>query len=359
MMSVAEIRTPLQQALGEFDLPTNTVSASTRRALRIASLRRDLVNQIWLHWELSDLTASKATKKADPGAAQIRAQLNALLGAEEASKRAEEAYMRWIRNRTLDIDGKELVYSHSVGQIEQYGVLIRKTYDDLEVPENLTQIDTYFVAQKMDSSKAKVLPLIQQNDILLERIKSSVHAFLVATESELEAGQQDAPLFVRAQEYLNSALSKFAPDALTKFVAAQDRLYSGDPEDLAHALTSCRRMLKALADAVYPATGETVTDDSGIERVMSDELYRNRLLQYVKETLGKHGQGGVVQDVLAALGNRLKSLDSLTSKGIHDNMSAAEAETCIVWTYLLAADIVRLADGTSAFLVKSNEATAA
>ena len=118
-------------------------------------------------------------------------------------------------------------------------------------------------------------------------------------------------------------------------------------------------MLKALADAVYPATGETVTDDSGIERVMSDELYRNRLLQYVKETLGKHGQGGVVQDVLAALGNRLKSLDSLTSKGIHDNMSAAEAETCIVWTYLLAADIVRLADGTSAFLVKSNEATAA
>lgn len=64
-----------------------------------------------------------------------------------------------------------------------------------------------------------------------------------------------------------------------------------------------------------------------------------------------------MQDMLAALGNRLKSLDALASKGVHDNVSAAEAETCIVWTYLLAADIVRFADGTSALLVKMNDAT--
>ncbi|WP_157000490.1 hypothetical protein [Leucobacter komagatae] len=358
MSSIPEIRTLLQQTLEEFDLPTNTVSASTRRALRIASLRRDLVNQLWLHWELTDMTASKLANHADPGGLQIRAQIDTLLGAEEGSRRSEDAFTRWSLNRSVEADGKTGLYSASVGQIEQNDLLVRKTYDNLEVPDNLTQIDTYFVAQTMDASRAKVLPLIQQNGILLERIKSSVHAFLVATEAELDAGQHDSSLFVRAQDYVNSALAKIAPDALEKFVAAQDRLYSGKPEDLAHALTSCRRMIKALADAVYPATGETLTDDAGIGRVMSDDLYRNRLIQYVKETIGKHGQGKVMQDALAALGNRLKSLDSLASKGVHDKVTAAEAETCIVWTYLLAADIVRLADGTSALLVETNDATA-
>lgn len=148
---------------------------------------------------------------------------------------------------------------------------------------------------------------------------------------------------------------KYAPEALEKFVAAQARLYSGKSEDLAHALTSCRRMIKALADALYPATDETMVGDDGVERRMSDDLYRNRLLQYIREKLGKRVHGTVIQKTLDSLGARLKSLDSLASKGVHDEVNAAEAETCIVWTYLLAADIVRVADGSSALLVSMGE----
>ena len=110
-------------------------------------------------------------------------------------------------------------------------------------------------------------------------------------------------------------------------------------------------MIKALADALYPATGEAIIGEDGVSRTMSDDAYRNRLLQYVSEQIGKHGQGNAIRQTLDSLGSRLKSLDSLASKGVHDNVSAAEAETCIVWTYLLAADIVRIADGTSALLV--------
>lgn len=354
MTPATEIRALLRQALDEFDLPTNTTAASTRRALRIASLRRDLVNQLWLHWELADMTADKETKHAELGSNQIRAQLDSLLGAEEASNRTEEAFARYCRNRTLTVDGESLINGVSVGQLEQNGILVRKLYEDLEAPEDLTPVGSYFAAETVDAGRSKMLPLIQQNLTLLERIKSSVHAFLVVTEAELENGQQDASLFARAQEYINSSLQRFAPEALAKFVSAQDRLYSGDSEDLAHALTSCRRMLKALADAFYPATGAVVIDQSGVERVMSDDLYRNRLLQYVSESLGRHGQSSVIVEILASLGNRLKTLDSLASKGVHDSVSAAEAETCIVWTYLLAADIVRVADGTSAWLVKSD-----
>lgn len=347
----SDVHQLLRVALDEFDRPGNTVSASARRAVRIAALRRDHGNQLWLQWELTDLKAGRIQKRQDPAISRVMAQLDALLGVEEGGRERRRAFLKFERNRTFLVDGEEKFQGDSLGQIEQRLALSRRAYDDLTVPSNFAEGDAYFVAKDVDSARAKIIPVIQQQEQLVERIKSAVHAFLVTTESELDQGQRDAPLFLRAQEYINTALAKYAPVALEKFVAAQERLYSGKSEDLAHALTSCRRMTKALADALYPATDESVTGADGIERKMTDDAYRNRLLQYVREQLGKRTHGSVIQKALDGLGARLKSLDSLASKGVHDEVTAAEAETCIVWTYLLAADIVRIADGSSALLL--------
>lgn len=355
MSPASDVRELLRLALDEFDQPANTVSASARRALRIAALRRDYGNQLWLQWELTDLEPGHRLKQQDPAIAKIIAQLTTLLGPVEGDQERRRAFLRFERNRTFVINDKEMFQSASLGQIEQGLAMSQRLFDDLTPSANLTQVDTYFVARDMDAAKAKMIPDIHRDQLLLERVKSAIHSFLVTTECEMDQGQQDAPLFLRAQEYINAALAKHAPAALEKFVAAQDRLYSGKAEDLAHALTSCRRMTKALADALYPATDLKITGADGIERKMSDDLYRNRLLQYVREQLGGRTQGSVLQATLDGLGARLKSLDALASKGVHDEVSASEAETCIIWTYLLAADIVRIADGSSALLAERKD----
>jgi hypothetical protein len=352
--SASDIRELLRVALDEFDLPASTLSANARRALRIAALRRDYVNQLWLQWELTDVQAGTTQKWQDPAAAKITGQIDALLGAEEGPRARFRAFLQFERNRMFVVDREPKGFLQSLGQIEQELARLRRVYDDLTVPANLTPIDTYFVAKDMDSSRTKLLPDMHRLEQLLERVKTTIHTFLVATESELDEGQQESSLFLRAQEYINSSLAKYAPNALQMFVAAQDRLYSGDPEDLVHALTSCRRMIKALADALYPPTDETIIGGDGVERTLSDAFYRNRLIQYVREQLGRHNQGPVIQKTLDSLGARLMSLDSLASKGVHDEVSAAEAEACIVWTYFLAADIVRVADGSSALLATEN-----
>lgn len=307
MKSASEVRELLRVALDEFDLPASTLSASARGAFRIAALRRDYVNQLWLQWELTDWKASRIQKWQDPAIAKIKGQIDALLGAEEGRRESFRAFLQFERNRTFVVDGEAQVFAQSLAQIEQDLARLRQIYDDLTVPTNLTPIDTYFATRDMDSGKVKMLPDILRLEQLLERVKTAVHSFLITTESELDEGQQESSLFLRAQEYINGALAKYAPDALRKFAAAQDRLYSGDPEDLAHALTSCRRMIKALADVVNPPTDEIITGDDGIERTMSDALYRNRLLQYVREQLGRHKHGPVLQKTLDSLGARLTS----------------------------------------------------
>jgi hypothetical protein len=343
----------LTEALDQFDAPGASVASAVRRASRIASLRKDYVNQLWLQWEMTDIAGSKMQKWQDPAIARITGELDTLLGAEAGGTEGVRAYLQWERNRTMQVDGQVKMNATAIGQLEEQLRFTQATHDDFVVPAGLTAGDLYYAQQHADGGRAQLIPVIGQLQTILDRVRSSVYAFLVTTEAELESGQAQAGIFVRAQEYVNAALAQYAPKALEQFIAAQDRLYDGSSEDLAHALTSCRRMLKSLADQLYPATGEAVLGVDGVQRTMGDDQYRNRLLEYVRQTLGKHGQYAVIQKTLDGLGARLKSLDALASKGVHDEVTAAEAETCVVWTYLLAADLVRLADGTSALLADS------
>jgi hypothetical protein len=112
-------------------------------------------------------------------------------------------------------------------------------------------------------------------------------------------------------------LAKYTPEAAQNFVAAQERIAGGGPEDISHALTSCRRMIKSLADSLYPATNKKIAGLDDVERRMSDDAYKNRLLQYVREQISKHKNGAVLQAVITQLGARLDALDGLASKGVH------------------------------------------
>jgi uncharacterized protein YukE len=172
----------------------------------------------------------------------------------------------------------------------------------------------------------------------------------VATEAELDAGRDESSFLDQAQARINKLLNTYAADAAAKFVAAQERITSGGEEDISHALTSCRRMIKSLADALYPATNEEKPGLDGVVRKMSDDAYKNRLLQFVREKVGTHKSGPILLAVIADLGKRLDALDAMASKGVHADPSIAEAQTCVVQTYLLAGDLLAIADGTSIHL---------
>jgi len=116
-------------------------------------------------------------------------------------------------------------------------------------------------------------------------------------------------------------------------------------------------MIKSQADTLYSAAGEEKIGHDGVARAMTDDAYRNRLLQYVREKVGKHKSGDVLQTVIADLGKRLNVLDALASKGVHANPSIAEAHMCVLQTYLLAGDLLAIAEGTS-LLLTDDEAVA-
>jgi hypothetical protein len=87
---------------------------------------------------------------------------------------------------------------------------------------------------------------------------------------------------------------------------------------------------------------------------MSDDRYKNRLTEYVRNNVEGRRQQQAVAQIVGDLSSRLNALDGLANKGVHAEVTQAEAEACVVWTYMLAGDIVRIADGTSALLIDSD-----
>jgi hypothetical protein len=339
-------------ALDNFDNPAQSVASLVRQAARVASLRQDFAAQYRFQIELLDVASGAA--KTDATIDGINSNLITLLGVEGAREQVLKAYYGYERGRRMA--GTENINVISIAQIEANLAQIKSVYAEYSVTDKGINYYAHEAAIAADKQQAKLLPLIQGHAQIIEHVRQDVHSYLLLTETNIHSGKVSGSVFERGLEYVRTSLAQRAPAALEKFTAAEARLAAGTPEDLSLALTSVRRMIADLADALYPATGETIVGDDRVERVMDDDAYRNRLTQFAKEKLGKHLQGKVMGDVLSSYGRRITNLDSMASKGVHGDVSAAEAEQCVVWSFMLVADLLRIDDGTSQDLRTSSDA---
>jgi hypothetical protein len=333
-------------ALDEFE-STNSVSALVRRAHRIAVLRHDYAGQVWLALQLRDWGGSI---KPDSGELyDLYTKLIALLGASGGRQEYKKQITKWeASHEILHTNGQ--VHGASVDQIETLVSLVDQNYARIDTARDLSSADPNQLTE--GRHRAQALPTISSLRNILSKVRVEVHNYLVATEAELEAGRRDSVFFDQAYVRINSLLNKYAPDAATKFVAAQERATAGDKESIAHVVTWCRRMIKSLADVLYRATNEEKIGCDGISRKMTGRAYKDRLLQYVQEKVGEHKSGEVLTAVISDLDARLKALDALAGKGVHGDRSLDYVHICVLQTYLLAADLLAIAEDTSLLLTE-------
>lgn len=181
-----------------------------------------------------------------------------------------------------------------------------------------------------------------------ERIRQRVYAFFSQTEQQLVYGQFNADIFERNRRYVDKRLAVIAPDIVEKFTAAYRRLADGNVESRSHALGSCRRILKSLADRLYPATNLSAVGLDGKEHKLTNDRYVARLWQFAFEQVGGRTAGRVILAEVERLGTLLDRLYDLDSKGVHDEVSQDEVEQCAIQTYLVVGDLLRVADKQSA-----------
>jgi hypothetical protein len=88
---------------------------------------------------------------------------------------------------------------------------------------------------------------------VLERAAAAIHEWATSVYVAYRLRQQAAAIFERFRVNCDAVLASVCPDAIGKLSHALERASSTNREEWSAAALSCRRVLKAFADAVYPA----------------------------------------------------------------------------------------------------------
>lgn len=326
----------LTETINFYLSPASEASASSvvRGALRVAILRQDPLGEYWLRLELQGISATGSPRTND-----TLSRLGALVGSEAAEQQTQDAVSMLIKRREIE-PGRDGVLPIGIGELEVRVSSLLGLYED-PVTAGMTPLDTGMASIERDKVRSSLAPTILNERSIIERIRNAAFAYMLEAEAELLRGEIVPDVIARGRNFVVNELSLRSPEASEALASAEKRIGEGDDEAMSQAATSCRRAIKALADTLFPATS-SVLDDEGVARRLSDDFYRNRLVEYVRSRRGKSTHADILASNLASLGTRLKSLDDLASKGVHVQISRAEAETCLSWTYMLAADLLRI-----------------
>jgi hypothetical protein len=183
-----------------------------------------------------------------------------------------------------------------------------------------------------------------QSQSLLASMRAGIHSYATDTHLALELGDIAEDIFERARRAVDRFVRAYCPTSAEKLVAINERMSESSSESWTAALTSCRRLLMSVADAVFPSREEDWKDGSGKARKVGAEQYKNRLLAFLADAKTSTGSRDVVASELEHLAGRLDAIYEKTCKGVHVDVTEQEATLAVIHTYLFIGEIANAAE---------------
>jgi uncharacterized protein YukE len=203
----------------------------------------------------------------------------------------------------------------------------------LQVHKQFVPSGEYAIVQQSEkikqvSSWAEAIAPLQR---VVSAVKSQILIFASRARAEAQFSETSRSIFEEYQSEVDTALSEHARQAFERFPAVFERLGRGDPEAISHALSTCRRIIDAFADATFPATDAPVVVD-GQPLDCGKDKPRNRLRAYIAANMASKSRRD-------RLNKNLGELYSKVSAGVHADVSVDEARALVLNTYLFLGEI--------------------
>jgi hypothetical protein len=309
-----------EDLLADFELSRLPATALVRKATRLARLLDDRDALGWLTLELNGYD--------DPGTGAM------LAGSQDHARRSGRAFYDQDEKATKfwskPIGGLQAIVDAATAHMQAA----------VDAPISISSANPHqnVVAPRGNADeRSQLLLIITRNQGLVDSVLSAVHAYVSEKEVELRFGAAVETAFGQVRNSVGANIAELVPDAAVKLAAAFENAASDNSEDWASAAATCRRLLKAVADALRPP-GPQVDG-----RAMGPDQYINRLVDWIVNISTAGGTAGeVVERDLEYLGRRLDALAVAGHKGAHAEVSRYEASRFITGTYLLIGDILQL-----------------
>ncbi len=343
--------TLVRSALDELDQRDFRLSVVARKALRIARLRNDWEAIYWLQMELDGVIDKN-------GESRRLSEVAPYFSQEELNRIRKKAIEASISSRSvtlMDIHGDiddDKVTGLGVQEIEENILVSMRSEDPL--PSNLLPLDAAVLSEQRHKNYVLQQHIMIEQRKVLARITQRVYSYLSLVERQLVLGQLQSDVFENNRRYVDDRLQQLAPEILGQLQVAYRRTREGTSEARSHALTSCRRALKSLADCLYPPRDMPVKGVDGKERVLNDNMYVARLWQFITESNAGSISKRMLNDDIERLGSQIDRLYDLAGKGVHAEVTEFEVNLCVLNMYSITGALLRLLDENSGALVSSD-----
>lgn len=316
-----------------------------RATVEVEVYKKELARELLDDIELSKLAPDQLVLKASrlarlTGAADTREWLDCeLLGYTdtEVARRWLHRSGRWINEEA------ETGYFAPLGQIQSALAANQAELSQLRVPDvsvstsvnptaSQNRFDTPSFSWQSETPVDRVLARMQglttENTRLsgiIRRTVSLLHVFATQTYHRLAFGGVAESIFRDHQIAIDRLLIASAADVLEKIPSITARLAEGDTEAISQAMNSCRRMVKALADAKQPGENREVGDGDRYS------IATDKVLNRIKYYLSQHCTSESRRD---RLNRNLRAIWERTAAGAHSDISSEEARALFLQTYL-------------------------
>jgi hypothetical protein len=310
----------VRTALDEFD--DKPLEVSVRRAVRIANLVGDTKYAVRLSLDLKTMGGDRETN----------GEISRMLMADPSTwgsmtGPAEQAVEAWMNDRKIEGSGN--IDSHSLAELEFWD----NELEDLKMSGERVNYETDLNTR-------------QRTTRILARTRHLTFALLCSWERRLDYSAINESIFGGYRVKVDALLAEGVPDLLQQFSAVYRRLQDAADsapdrdvtEELSQAITTCRRILKAVVDHVFPARGGMSEDG----RPLDDPSYRTRFSAYLKQAMTSDSDRALMDVMVAGLFDRFRAVDKLTSKAVHATVALETANLCALSTYVVCGEIVSL-----------------
>jgi hypothetical protein len=166
------------------------------------------------------------------------------------------------------------------------------------------------------------------------RVLGLLHKFVTEVYYEREFAALAESTFERYKKHVDALIALRSGDVLRKISAAINRLSEGDNEGISQALTTCRRILEAFADSIFPPT-DAVIELGGNNLTLDASKHQNRINAFIAQRTESPSRRQRLRQNLSNLFDRV-------SAGVHEDVTADEAFSLFLNTYLLLGEVLYL-----------------
>jgi hypothetical protein len=268
----------------------------------------------------------------------------------------EKSLERWIELHTLDFsfpsnDGEDdadepegerrTLFKVAAGELDAKRQQAERAIADMAVPSGMAPFDTAAFTDWLLHEKSFIRLQITAIDTVKARLKARCLNYAIEIERQVKLQRSGQGFVEDLQNRVNNFFKARSQNVYLKLQKAAQLGASREAEDFSLLLTEVRRALKAAADFFYPPVSGKVRCADGIERLLGDEQYLNRLQEFLSHRFARSTAKELMSAELDHLNAFLRRLNDMASKGVHAPVSLAESKQGLVGLYFFLSNLCR------------------